>query len=236
MSDLRVAREFFLLHLPEEIKQATDFADMKLQPRSHIDEMRKESTVDLLYKTTMAGQEAYLYLLVEHQSTPDQLMPVRILKYICNIMDQHLKNTKKPSLPFIYPMVIYHADMPYPYSTDLKDLVIAPRELVDRYFLKPFQLIDLGQIEDEELKKHAWAGVMEFALKHIFARDILPYLRDMAGLLHHIDQTGGRDYIAIVLQYILERGELRDKQAFFELINHQISPEVGEKIMSLAEH
>ncbi len=57
----------------------------------------------------------------------------------------------------------------------------------------------------------------------------------MAGLLHHIDQTGGRDYIAIVLQYILERGELRDKQAFFELINHQISPEVGEKIMSLAE-
>jgi hypothetical protein len=28
---------------------------------------------------------------------------------------------------------------------------------------------------------------------------------------------------------------LRDKKAFFDLINTQISPEVGEKIMSLAE-
>ena len=67
------------------------------------------------------------------------------------------------------------------------------------------------------------------------ARDIMPYLRDIAELMHNIDQSGGRDYISIVLQYILERGELRDKRAFFELINKEISPDVGEKIMSLAE-
>ena len=76
---------------------------------------------------------------------------------------------------------------------------------------------------------------MGFALKHIFARDIMPYLRDIAELLHNIDESGGRDYVAIVLQYILERGELKDKQAFFELINAKISPEIGETIMSLAE-
>jgi predicted transposase/invertase (TIGR01784 family) len=235
MADPRVAREFFTLHLPEEVRKVTDLENMKLQPRSHIDDMRKESTVDILYKTTIAGHEAYLYLLLEHQSTPDELMPFRMLKYVCNIIDQYLKTTKKTSLPLIYPMVIYHADTPYPYSTDIRDIVDAPKELVDRYFLKPFQLIDLGQIEDQQLKQHAWAGVMEFALKHIFARDIMPYLRDIAELLHNIDQSGGRDYVAIVLQYILERGELKDQQAFFELINKRISPEVGEKIMSLAE-
>ncbi|HGC5940565.1 TPA: Rpn family recombination-promoting nuclease/putative transposase [Legionella pneumophila] len=106
---------------------------------------------------------------------------------------------------------------------------------MDRYFLKPFQLIDLGQIDDETLKQHAWSGVMEFALKHIFARDILPFLKDIADTLHQLDNAGGRDFIAIVLQYLLERGELSDKEAFFKLIDTQISHEVGEKIMSLAE-
>ena len=75
----------------------------------------------------------------------------------------------------------------------------------------------------------------EFVLKHIFARDVLPYLQDIAELLHRIAQSGGRDYVSIVLQYALERGELRNKRAFFELINTQISSEVGEKIMTLAE-
>ena len=76
-------------------------------------------------------------------------------------------------------MVVYHAETAYPYSTDIKDIVDAPRILIDRYFLKPFQLIDLARIEDEELKTHAWSGVMEFVMKHIFARDILPYLQDI---------------------------------------------------------
>ncbi len=215
MADRRVACEFFTIHLPIEIRQVIDLSNLKLQPRSHIDDMRNESTVDILYETTIAGQEGYLYLLIEHQSTPDELMAFRMLKYTFDIIAQHLKITKKKTIPLIYPMVIYHADRPYPYSTDIKDIVAAPRELVDRYFLKPFQLIDLGQIEDEELKKQSWVGVMGFALKHIFKRDIMPYLQDFAESLHNIDGSGGRDYVAIVLQYILERGELKDRGAFF---------------------
>jgi predicted transposase/invertase (TIGR01784 family) len=57
----------------------------------------------------------------------------------------------------------------------------------------------------------------------------------MAEILRHIDRAGGRDYVSIVLQYVLERGEMSDKQAFFRLIKTQVSPEVGEKVMSLAE-
>ena len=157
---------------------------------------------------------------------------------MCNIIDHHLKvhdNKSDKKIPLIYPLVIYHGKRKYPFSTNLSDLIDAPQSLIERYFLKPFQLIDLGQIDDETLKKHAWAGVMEFALKHIFARDILPWLKDIAGTLHQLDNAGGRDFIAIVLQYLLERGELSDPEAFFKLIDTQISHEVGEKIMSLAE-
>lgn len=182
MMDKRVARDFLMSWLPAELCQSVDFEKLEIQPRSHINDVRKESAVDVLFKTTIEGHEAYLYLLLEHQSTPDQLMPFRMLKYMCNIIDHHLKthdtkNDKK--IPLIYPLVVYHGKRKYPFSTNLGDLIDAPQSLVDRYFLKPFQLIDLGQIDDEILKQHAWSGVMEFALKHIFARDILPGLKKL---------------------------------------------------------
>jgi len=235
MANKQVAREFLRTWLPAELCQVIDFELLEIQPRSYINEVRQESEVDVLFKTTIDGHEAYLYVLLEHQSKPDVLMPFRLLKYVCNIIDQHLKTHGKEKIPLIYPTVVYHGKRKYPYSTDLADLVDAPKELVDRYFLKPFQLIDLGQIDDETLKQHAWSGVMEFVLKHIFARDILPFLKDIAQDMHHLDQIGGRDFIEIVLQYLLERGELSDNEAFFKLIDTQISHEVGEKIMSLAE-
>jgi recombination-promoting nuclease RpnB len=235
MSDKRVARDFLMAWLPNALCQSIDFNQLEIQPRSHINDVRKESAVDVLFKTTVEGHEAYIYLLLEHQSTPDPLMPFRMLKYTCNIIDHHLQTHGGKKIPLIYPLVIYHGKRKYPFSTDLSDLIDAPPSLIERYFLKPFQLIDLGQIDDETLKNHAWAGVMEFALKHIFSRDILPWLKDIAGTLHQLDNAGGRDFIAIVLQYLLERGELSDKEAFFKLIDTQISHEVGEKIMSLAE-
>ncbi len=235
MSNKQVAREFLKTWLPGELCQLVDFDKLEIQPRSHINALRQESEVDVLFKTTIDGHDAYLYLLLEHQSTPDPLMPFRLLKYLCNIIDHHLKENGNDKIPLIYPTVIYHGKRKYPFSTNLADLVDAPKELVERYFLKPFQLIDLGQIDDETLKQHAWSGVMEFVLKHIFARDILPYLNDIAQTLHQLDEVGGRDFIEIVLQYLLERGELSDKDAFFKLIDTKISHEVGEKIMSLAE-
>ena len=127
MSDPRVAREFFALHLPEEMRKVTDLENLELQPRSHIDEMGKEWIVDVLYKTTIAGHDAYLYLLVEHQSTPDPLMAFRMLKYTFNVIDQYLKATGNTTLPLIYSIVIYHAKKPYPHSTDVRDSVDAIR-------------------------------------------------------------------------------------------------------------
>lgn len=235
MENKQVAREFLKTWLPTELYQVTDLEHLEIQPRSQINDIRQESEIDVLFKTTINGNDAYIYLLLEHQSTPDKLMPFRLLKYICNIIDQHLKTYGGKKIPLVYPTVVYNGKRKYPFSTNLADLVDAPKELVDHYFLKPFQLIDLGQIDDETLKKHAWAGIMEFALKHIFARDILPYLQDIAQIMHHIDNRGGRDFVEIVLQYLLERGELSDEDAFFKLIDTEISHEVGEKIMSLAE-
>ncbi|HHF0526761.1 TPA: Rpn family recombination-promoting nuclease/putative transposase [Legionella anisa] len=58
-----------------------DFSKLEMQPRSYINEVRQESEVDVLFKTTIDNKKAYLYFLLEHQSKPDPLMPFRLLKY-----------------------------------------------------------------------------------------------------------------------------------------------------------
>lgn len=235
MSDKRVAREFFEAHLPKEVLTVIDLNQLELQSATYIDDVRKESIADMLFKTMIAGHEAYIYLLVDHQSRPDELMPFRVLKYLCNVIDQHLKNTDSKCIPLIFPMVVYHGKQPWKYSNDINELVDAPKELVDAYFLKPFTLIDLNKIEDETLKQSAWAGVMELTLKHIFARDMLPYIKDIIELLKHLEKAEGKHFIETVLTYILDRGELSNKDTFIDLVKTRLAPDVGEKIMTIAE-
>ena len=234
MKNKHVAVEFLQTHLPDEIQALVDFNDLTLQPRSHSNSVRRESTVDVLFKTQVTGKVAYIYLLLEHQSSPDALMAFRIIQYSVNVIHEHIRRYKTNKIPFIYPLVIYHGK-PYQFTTDINELVDAPKDLVDQYFLKPFQLLDLNQIEDEVLKKKTWSGVMMFVLKHIFARDMLPHMHNIMALIRLIYQNDGSDYGGIVLQYALESGEFSDEESFFNLINTKISHEVGADIMSLAK-
>src|SRR5438445_13251917 len=135
MSDKRVAREFFKAHLPEDLRKVVNLNCLELQSGTYIDEMRQESIADVLFKTIIEGHEAYLYLVVDHQSRPDELMSFRVLKYICNIISQHLDDTKNKRIPLIMPLVVYHGARQWNFSTDINDLVDAPKHLVETYLL-----------------------------------------------------------------------------------------------------
>lgn len=234
MSDKRVAKEFFETHLPNELKAIVALEHLEIQSGTFIDDFRQESIADMLFKTRIGGNEAFLYLLVDHQSQPDELMPFRILKYTNNIIDQHLKDTGKKRIPLILPMVVYHGSISWNYSTNINDLIDAPKHLIDRYFLKPFTLIDLNKIDDAVIKSKVWSGVMELTLKHIFERDMLPFLPDIMKILQEIERHGGKNLVESVLIYILDRGEV-DKEKLVSLVKDALSEEVGEKVMTVAE-
>jgi recombination-promoting nuclease RpnB len=238
MSDKCVAKSFFEAHLSKEVLAQLDLNTLELQPTSYIDDRRKESIIDLLFKTKIAGEEGYLYLFIDHQSRPDKLMPVRVLKYQCNMLDQKLSETGGDRIPLIIPLIVYHGKTPWNYSTDINDLVDGPKHLVERYFLKPFTLIDLNKIEDELLRRHTWSSVMELTLKHIFKRDMLPHLQLILELIRELavlKESGYPNFTEDVLVYILDRGEFEDKDAFFALVKTRLTPEIGETIMSIAE-
>ena len=65
MKEPRVAREFLKTHLPAELCALVNFNALELQPRSQSNAVRRESIVDVLFKTQIDGKEAYIYLLLE---------------------------------------------------------------------------------------------------------------------------------------------------------------------------
>ncbi|MEN8236603.1 MAG: Rpn family recombination-promoting nuclease/putative transposase [Pseudomonadota bacterium] len=102
-------------------------------------------------------------------------------------------------------------------------------------YSKPYKLVDLTQIPDEQLKQYQWLSLLGLVMKHIRDHDFLPILKDMIHLLQRIESTGGSDYIYRTLTYVTEAGEIRDPEEFVKILRQGLEdPE--EKVMTLAEH
>ena len=70
-------------YLPEAISGELRWSSLKWQPASFIDDRLRDSESDLLYaiERKADGAPAWLYVLLEHQSTPDPWLRLRLLKY-----------------------------------------------------------------------------------------------------------------------------------------------------------
>ena len=166
LSDTNLAKRFFTQHLPNDIQTQVKLDSLRLQKGSFVDAKLSEHLTDLLYSVELGQGEGYIYLLLEHQSSPDRLMAFRLLKYMVNIMEHHLKKHKTKTLPLVFPMVYYTgARKATQFVPDMMDLFEQP-ELAKAHFLKPFTLIDLQRLSDDELlKDKALAGIYRSPLK-----------------------------------------------------------------------
>ena len=80
------------LVLPAEASALIDWTTLKLCPGSFVDPQLVERHTDLLFTVRYAGRDAQLYVLFEHQSTPDRFMPFRLLRYIIRIWEAFLRD------------------------------------------------------------------------------------------------------------------------------------------------
>ncbi|CAM4396150.1 MAG: Recombination-promoting nuclease RpnA [Legionellaceae bacterium] len=235
MMNKKVAKEFFSEYLPEAIKESIDYSTLRLCSESYLDEELQKTASDVLYSVNFSGKEGYIYCLVEHQSTPDKWLPLRIIKYTCSIMERHRHEYPTDDLPLVIPIVLYHGKVVYPYSTDLNDLIHAPRELIENFLFKPFTLVDTHKIPDENLREKYWSGLMLYIFKHIFAREIMPYIESSIKLWQLIGHEGGKDYIINLVNYISTVAETADGQSAITYIANNIDKEIGDEVMTIAE-
>jgi predicted transposase/invertase (TIGR01784 family) len=206
-SNIEAATDFIEAYLPEQLKKNCNFSTLKIEAGSFVDEDLKQHHSDILYSLKIDGIKGYVYINVEHQSTPQAFMSFRMLRYKLAIMKQQLDQGNK-KLPAVIPMLFYHGKQsPYPYSLALIEC-FEDKEFAKNYFFKDPFLVDIGLTPDEEIYKHKKLGLLEIVQKHIFTRDLASIAEDIVKLVKSTQP--GHELFNSLVCYTLIQGDTPD--------------------------
>ena len=240
LKEKKIAIDFLKAYLPPSIYEKIDINSLQLTEKSFVIPELREIHSDIIYKCCINEKSAYLFFLIEHESTTkDELMAFRMLHYIVSLSYNHLRQGHK-KLPIILPLCLYHGeDTPYPYSNDLYDCFNDP-ELAREIAFKPFKLIDLTVLSDEEISQHGLAALLEMLFKHHRSKQFLSIMRKLiqSNLIQDVIRQLDIAYLTDMLNYIVNTSQDKtEPQAAQHLIHEliQVFPQEREVIMTFAE-
>jgi len=226
MSDLSVAKDLLKAHLPKKLVQQIDWDTLQITNKSYVDQHLKQLRSYMVYKCTLQGKEAYVFLLIEHQSTPDPLMPFRVLEYNVRICRECIDQGHK-QLPLIANLVLYSGKQtPYPCSLDIYDC-FQEVDMAREMMFKPLQLVDLGQESEAELATHGKADMLERLLKQSQQETFINWIEKDPELLQTLFE---QDYWESGLRYMFDRERQVEGEALAKKLE-LITPSQKEDIM-----
>ena len=96
--------------LPSHVVSEVDWESLRREPGSVVDPELRETESDLLFTARLrTGRPVLLYVLLEHQSSVDPWMALRMLRYVVRQVERwRQEHPQSPVLPLIIPLVMYH--------------------------------------------------------------------------------------------------------------------------------
>ncbi|KFA90346.1 hypothetical protein Q664_28875 [Archangium violaceum Cb vi76] len=128
--------------LPAHVVSEVDGSSLRREPGSVVDPELRETESDLLFTARMrTGQPLLLYVLLEHQSSVDSWMALRMLRYVVRQVERwRQEHPESASLPVIIPLVMYHGP--------------------DRAWTAPRRVEELFELPEEEEKRERWRALV----------------------------------------------------------------------------
>ncbi|MBK8257098.1 MAG: Rpn family recombination-promoting nuclease/putative transposase [Polyangiaceae bacterium] len=198
--------------LPKEIASHVDWSTLRLVPGTFVDEALQANHSDLLYTVKLQGKECFIYLLWEHQSSPDRFLIFRQLKYTVRFLDEWLVDHPGAThLPIVIPMVLAHGARAWTCPLSFEELLNIPEELKPSVlnYVPRFQVLidDLCRETDEGLRARtlsSLASVALWCLKNAFnTPELLRTIVHWRMLLQALNaSTGGADWLQQIFLYI----------------------------------
>ena len=181
MGDQDFSRYFFKTYLPSGLLETGDSAlnltKMRLlDGRHHELKTGKLFESDVIYLAPFLYlKDCFFYLHVEHQSTPDKAMLMRIINYQAAELTAYAKKFPNKTAPGIISFIYYQGVRPWKgthagFYTESVDFFFN-HDLNRHYFGRPF-LIDLFSMSENDILKHYYIGPIELLLKYIRQKSI----------------------------------------------------------------
>ena len=151
--------------LPTELSSHFAWNRLKLESGSFVDKALEQSHSDLLYSVPINDETAFVYLLFEHQSKNDPLLPLRLLRYVLRILERWVTEHRKQPLPLppVIAVVLHHSDNGWRCAADLLTLFgeLPNRIPTLRAYLPQltFLLDDISKLSDTELRQRQLGAI-----------------------------------------------------------------------------
>jgi predicted transposase/invertase (TIGR01784 family) len=237
-----VIRSFLEEYLPGEVSAVLDLDSLELQKDSFITADLEEYFSDLLYRCLLRedpiqaeGDGIFVYLLLEHKSSPERLTPLQLLEYMVRIWVQQTKRGVK-TLPVIIPMVVYHGRTRWQVARDFAELFSGPDVLRGYRPSFGYELLDLGTYNDEEIQGLATLQIGLLLLKYIYEPllpEMLPGIFSLAKDL--ADVKTAVQYLYVALRYLSVAADQVTREELTAAY-HEVLSDQGDNIMpTLAE-
>ena len=193
-SDAGEAAGLLQTALPATLRNSFDWTTLTLVDGTFIDEDLLGSQSDLLYQVehTESGQAVSVYMLFEHQSSPDPWMPFRLLRYCCRIWEAERRDDPgKSELRPIVPVVFYQGARSWNHSTEFAHLF--PEALRSLPWVPRFahELLDQTTLEPDAVGGGIKGRIAQLLTMVAFNRHLDAALEVTAGLLLLLRQAGG---------------------------------------------
>ncbi|RKU28852.1 hypothetical protein C6497_08840 [Candidatus Poribacteria bacterium] len=148
-----------VLILASELAEHLEFSEARIENRSIVDDTLRDLVGDMVFtvpfRDTTEASELTIYILIEHQSTVDQLMGYRVLSYMCQIWHEQLTEQKNAKVPVrewrlrpILPIVFYTGTQRWEIPISLTAVMDIPALMSS--FVPTFETLFLG-VKDEDI-------------------------------------------------------------------------------------
>jgi predicted transposase/invertase (TIGR01784 family) len=220
-------------HLPIDVSSKIDWSSLSVLPGSFVKSSLQQVHADLLFSVRMDEREALLYLLFEHQSTPDPTMPLRLLGYMTEIFSNHQKQHGLP-LPAVIPFVFHQGPDSWNVSPHFEKLLQLPEDSFQPLspYVPKFQhvLLDLSRYDPSSEEKDQRLQVVLQLMKLARQKDLLTFFLWLAEFPAKLFPDS---LLSLMLLYALHSDSELDAKAIYHTLSS--NPELEKKTMSIAE-
>ena len=251
-----IAQEFLELYLPQEYKELIDLNTVNPEKESYVEDSLKSKLSDMVFSVqlkadrtkgstqqqnknnsdqgdqeTDKNSSAFIYCMIEHQSSSDYWIALRLLKYSLLLLERYA--VKRNQLPIILPMVLYNGKKAYSAPRNIFELFSHP-EIARKSITEDYRLVDLQATLDDNIDYDRHLSFLLYVMKHIHDRDMLLMLKNAMERCNKaiiIDQKQNYVLTRLILWYTDSKVALEKKQALEQLIMDNLPKEDRGNIM-----
>jgi len=197
---------------------------------------------DLLYSLPIrdscadGNTELLIYILFEHQSRREPMMPLRLLEYMLGIWRRWLEDhSAAEGLPAILPLVLSQVEGGWNLSPEFADLLNCPAALrpILAKHLPHFEHLtfDLAATREDDIPGNERVRTAMALMKAVMESRVREWIEWVPPLLRGLDAES----LHVLLLYAVNAETRLDLPEFLEKVRKQNIPNAETVIMSIAE-